>query len=113
MAGPSTVPPGSDRPIGEILGDLVEDGKAYARAELDVVKAIASDKASGFKVPFILFGAALLLAMAALNAFAVAVFVMLALLMKPLLAALAAFLLIGGTAALLAWLGAKKLGNVR
>ena len=55
------IPPGGERPIGEIVGDLVDEGKAYARAEFNVVKTIAATKAGEYKAPLILFGAALLI----------------------------------------------------
>ena len=106
------LPPGGERPIGEIVSDLVDDGKAYARAELNVAKAIASAKASALKAPAILLVASLFIAMAALNALAVAIFVLLAMVMNPVLAAILAFLLIGGTAAVLGWLGLEKLRKV-
>ena len=105
-------PPGGERPIGEIVSDLVDDGKAYARAELNVAKAIASAKVSALKVPAILLVAAVLIAMAALNALAVAIFILLALVMNPLLAAVLTFLLIGGTAGLLGWLGVERLRKI-
>jgi hypothetical protein len=103
------IPPGGERPIGEIVSDLVDEGKAYARAEFNVAKAIAASKASGLKAPLILLSAALLVGMAALNALAVAVFILFALMMRPLFAALLAFALIAGLAALLGWLGVQKL----
>lgn len=102
-------PPGGERPIGDIFSDIVDDGKAYARAELNLAKAVAAAKASAFKVPAILLVAATFVAMAALNALAVAIFVLLAMVMNDVLAAILAFLLIGGVAALLGWLGVKKL----
>ena len=102
-------PPVSERPIGDIVSDIVDDGKAYARAELDVAKATAVAKASALKTPAILLVAAMFVGMAALNALAVAIFVILAMVMSPLLAGLLAFLLIGGLAALLGWLGVQKL----
>ena len=103
------IPPGGERPIGEIVSDLVDEGKAYARAELNVAKAIAASKATRLKAPLILLTAALFVGMAALNALAVAIFILLALLMRPLFAALLAFLLIAGVAALLGWMGVQKL----
>lgn len=106
---PDPLPPGGERPIGEIVSDLVDEGKAYARAELELAKAIAASKASGLKAPLVLLAAALFVAMAALNALAVAIFFMLAMVMKPILAALLAVLLIAGVAGLLAWLGVSKL----
>lgn len=105
-------PPTSERPIGDIVSDLVDDGKAYARAELSLAKAMAAAKASAFKAPAILLVAATFVGMAALNALAVAIFVLLAMVMSPLLAGVLAFLLIGGIAALLGWLGVRKLRSV-
>ena len=110
MLKPADPPPtGGERPIGEIVSDLVDDGKAYARAELNLAKAIAMAKANALKAPAILLVAATFVAMAALNALAVAIFVALSLLRSPLLAGIVAFALIGGLAALLAWLGVEKL----
>jgi hypothetical protein len=103
------LPSGEERPIGDIVSDLVDDGKAYARAELNLAKAIASSKAAAFKAPMILLVAAALIGMAALNALAVAIFILLAMVMSPLLAAVLDFVLVGGTAALLGWLGVEKL----
>jgi len=103
---------GEERPIGEIVGDLVDEGKAYAKAELNLVKAMAAAKARALKTPAILLGAAAVLALAAVNALAVAVFVLLAMVMPPLLAAILAFALIGGTAGLLGWLGVRKLKDL-
>lgn len=107
------LPPEDERPIGEIVGDIVDDGKAYARAELEVAKAIATAKAKALKVPAILLVAATFIAMAALNALALAIVITLALLMPPLLAGIVACLLIGAVAALLGWLGVEKLRKVQ
>ena len=107
------LPPGGERPVGEIVRELVDDGKAYARAELNVVKTIASAKAEGVKLPAILFGAALFIGMAALNVLAFTVFVGLAMIMNPVLAGLVAFLLVAGAAGLLAWIGVQKIRKMR
>ena len=106
-------PPRDERPIGDIVGDLVDEGKAYAKAELNVAKAIATAKAQAFKAPTILLVSAAFIGMAALNALAVAIMIALALVMNPLLAGLLAFVLIGGVAALLAWLGVEKLKDLK
>ena len=98
-----------ERPIGEIVSDLVDEGKAYARAELNLAKATALAKVEGFKVPAILLAAAALVGMAAINVLAVAIFVALALVMSPVLAGLLAFALVAGAAALLAWLGVRRM----
>lgn len=105
-------PAGEERPIGEIVGDLVDEGKAFAKAELDLAKAVAAARAQALKAPAILLAAAALIGMAALNALAVAIFILLAMVMPPLLAALLSFLLIAGTAGLLGWLGVRKLKDL-
>lgn len=102
-------PPVSERPIGDIVSDIVDDGKAYARSELNLAKAMAAAKAGEFKVPAILLVAATFVGMAALNLLAIALFVLLGMVMNPVLAAVLAFLLVGGTAALLGWIGYQKL----
>jgi hypothetical protein len=100
--------PGDERPIGELVHELVEDGKAYAQAELGVAKAIATAKAGSLKVPAILLGAALLFAQAAVTVLAVAVFLGLLALMGPVLAGLVAFLIFAGAAGALAWFGVER-----
>ena len=100
--------PGDERPIGELVHQLVEEGKDYAQAELGVVKAIASAKAGSLQVPAILLGAALLFAQAAVTVLAVAVFLGLLALMGPVLAGLLAFVIFAGGAAALAWFGVQK-----
>jgi len=101
--------PGPDRPIGEIVGQLVDDGKAYARAEVEVAKAIAAAKARALILPGILFGAAVLLAITSLSALAIGLFFALYAYMPALLAGLLAFVILAGIAALLGWLGAIRL----
>jgi hypothetical protein len=103
------IPPGGERPIGEIVSDLVDEGKAFARAEFNLAKTVATARASRLKTPLILLTAALFVGMAALNALAVAIFIVLAMAMTPILAGLLAFILIAGVAALLGWLGIQKL----
>lgn len=106
-------PPRDERPIGEIVGELVDEGKAYARAELDLAKAIASAKAKALKAPAILLVAAAVVAMGAVNALCVAIFFALATLMSPLIAGLATFVLVGAVAGFLGWLGIEKLRSLK
>jgi Putative Actinobacterial Holin-X, holin superfamily III len=101
--------PENDRPVGQLVHELIEDGKAYARAELEVVKAIATAKADALKVPAILFGVAFLLALAAITALAVGVAMGLATLIGPLAGGIVAFLLFATVAGGLGWYGAKRL----
>lgn len=99
----------SDRPIGDLVHELVEDGKAYARAEVEVVKAIAGAKAKALKLPVLLFGIAFLLSVAAIVGLAVGVAMALATLIGPLAGGIAAFLIFAAIAAGLAWYGAERL----
>jgi small-conductance mechanosensitive channel len=95
--------PGSERPIGDLVQQLVEDGKAYAHAELGVAKAVASAKADSVKLPSILFGAAFLMLQAAATVLAVALFLALLPLVGAILAGLLAFAIFAGIAAGLGW----------
>jgi hypothetical protein len=92
-----------DRPIGDLVSQLVDDGKAYAEAELGVAKAIASAKADRLKTPAILLGGAFLLAQAAVTVLAVALFLALLPMIGPLLAGIAAFAIFAGLAAGIGW----------
>jgi len=110
MLKPTDTPPGgNDRPIGELVSQLVDDGKAYAQAEIDLVKAIAADKAADARTAAILLGLALIVAFGAIVALCVGIVLALAAVMEPLLAGIVAFILIGGIAAILGWLGAQKI----
>ncbi len=110
-AEPVPSEPGDERPIGELVHQLVEDGKAYAQAEIGVAKAIASAKAGVFKLPAILFGAAFLLLQAAVTVLAVAIFLAMLPPMGALLAGLVAFLVFGGIAGGLGWWAVQVIGR--
>lgn len=99
----------SDRPIGELVQELIEDGKAYARAEADVVRAILTSKVKAAKTPSILFGTALLLLLAAVVGLAVGVALALATLIGPLAGGFVTFLLFAAVAGALGWFGARRL----
>jgi len=101
--------PEDERPIGEVVSDLVEQGKAYAKAEVELAKAQALAKVGELKVPAILLFSALLFAQAAVTVLAVAVALGLAPLIGPFGGGLVAVLFAGGVAALLGWLGVQKL----
>ena len=107
---PSAQP--NDQPVGELISRAIEDGKAYARAELNVVKAIAEEKVSALKAPAIALVAALLLAQAAIIAFALGVTLALATLVGPLLAGVIGLVLFVGLAGGLAWWAVSKVRSV-
>ena len=104
------VPPSADhdRPIGELVHELIEDGNAYARAEIGVVKAMATAKVAALKLPAILFGAAFVLLLAAISALAYGVAAGLATLIGPLAGGVVAFLLFAAVAGALIWVGMNK-----
>jgi hypothetical protein len=101
---------GEERPVGELVHQLVEQGKSYAQAELGLAKAIAASKAQAYKLPAILLATAFLIVQAAVTVLAVAVFVALAGSIGPLLAGLAAFLIFAGIAGGLGYLAVTKMG---
>ena len=99
----------NDRPIGELVHQLIEDGKAYARAEAEVAKSIAAAKANALKIPAILLGGAFLLGLGAIVALAVGVALGLATLIGPLAGGVLAFILFAALAGGLGWYGIKRL----
>ena len=101
----------NDRPVGELVHQLVEQGKAYALAELGVAKAIAASKAQSFKVPAILLGTAFLLLQSAFGVLGVALFLALLPLMGSLFAGIAAFLLFAALAGGLAYVAVQMIGT--
>jgi uncharacterized integral membrane protein len=108
MLKPAEPTPPPERPIGELVHELVEEGKAYARAELDLGKAIGIAKAKALALPAGLLIAALFVAMAALNALAVGVVLALATLIGPLLAGIVGLLIFAAIAGGLAWWGIER-----
>ena len=106
---PDPTPGDTDRPVGELVHELIEDGKAYARAEVGLVKAMATAKANALKLPTILFGIAFLLSLAAITALAVGAAMGLATLIGPLAGGVVAFLLFVAVAGGLAWYGVARL----
>lgn len=104
--GPSA---GGDRSFGELATQLIDDAKAYAQAEVDLAKAIAADKVSGLRIGGILLVAAAFVALGAINALCIAIYVALAALMAPILAGIVTFVLVGALAGLLGWLGYSRL----
>jgi hypothetical protein len=101
-------PPPPERPIGELVHELIEDGKAYARAEIDLARAIATAKGKALILPAILFGLTVIFALAAITALAVGVVMGLAKFIGPLAAGFIGLLIFAGIAGGLAWWGAER-----
>lgn len=106
-ADPSPQPP--EPPIGDLVHQLIDDAKAYARAEVGLVKTIAASKGKAVAVPLGLFGAALFIVMAAINALAVGVVIALSKFIGPLAAGVVGMLIFAGIAGALGWFGYQRL----
>ena len=106
-----TPPDGLAEPDGlaALFGRARSEALAWLEAEVELYKTIGLEKASAWKLPAILLGAALFLAHAALLALVATLFVGLAQLMNPALAGLLTALIFGGTAAILARVGLARL----
>ena len=88
-----------ERPVGELVHELIEDGKAYARAE----------KAKAIALPAGLLVTALLVAQAAITVLAVTLLAALSSRLGPVGAGLIAFLVFAGLAGGLASFAVQKL----
>jgi hypothetical protein len=101
--------PPADRPVGELVHELIENGKSYARAEIGLVKAIATAKGKALVLPVALFVAAFLIGMTALTALAVGVVLALATLIGPLAAGFVGMLIFAAIAGVLGWWAYSRL----
>lgn len=98
-----------DESIGELANRLIEDGRAYARAELDLVKRIARHRTAKAKSGAILLGIGITLLLCSLTALVLALVLGLATLIGPFGAGMAVFLVLAIAGGLLAMSGAKGL----
>jgi len=98
-----------EKPIGELFGQLIDEGKAYAKAELGLAKARAEAKADEIKWPAILLFSALLFAQAAVTVAAITVAAALAGVIGRIPGWIVAFLLTAGVAYLLFAVAMAKL----
>lgn len=73
-----------EKSIGELFGQLVDEGKAYAKAELGLVKAEAEAKVEGARKPAIFGAAALLFLIAGVVVLSITLALALATLIGPL-----------------------------
>jgi protein-S-isoprenylcysteine O-methyltransferase Ste14 len=104
---PGPQPP--ERPIGELVHELIDNGKAYARAELDLYKAIAAAKGKALAIPAAMFVAAFTCILAAVTALALGVVIALETFIGPLAAGFVGMLIFAAIAGLLGWAGYQRL----
>lgn len=99
-----------EKPIGELVQQLVDDGKAYARAEIDVAKAMATAKAKQAAVPAAMVGGAFLLAQAAAVMLAFALFGAIYTIVGPVVAGILTAAVFVGAAYLLVRAAQRRFG---
>jgi hypothetical protein len=102
-------PPPPERPIGELVQELIENAKVYARAEIGLAKAIAAAKGKALAIPAAMFGVAFICALAAITALAVGVVLALETFIGPLAAGFVGMLIFAAMAGLLGWTGYSRL----
>lgn len=100
-----------DVPIGQLFSQLVDDGKRYARAEVELAKAKAQEKAEPVKWAAIFGGAAVTLALSAVTALLVGLILSLAPLVGPFGATLIVVLVTFAIAGLLGYLAYKQVAG--
>jgi hypothetical protein len=111
-ADSGTPPPSSEPTVGELVHQLIEEGKAYAHAEIGLAKAIATSKGKALILPAALFGSAFILALAAVTALAVGVVIALAKFVGPLFAGFIGLILFTALAGVCGWYGAQRMKRV-
>jgi Putative Actinobacterial Holin-X, holin superfamily III len=109
MLKPADPGPQSERPIGELVSELIDEGKAYARAELGLVKAIAAAKGKALAWPAGLFLLALIVVQSAVTILGVGIFMAALRPLGPILAALLASLIFLAIAGAIGWYCAQRL----
>jgi len=109
MLKPVEPPQPHERPIGELVHELIENGKAYARAEFDLYKKIAAAKGKALAIPAAMFVVAFIFALAAVTALAVGVVIALERFVGPLAAGFLGMVIFAVIAGLLGWAGYQRL----
>lgn len=94
--------------LGDLFHRLVEDGKTYARAEVNYYKTVGTERASALKMPVILGVLGILFAHAAFLALCATLFVALASLMSDTLAGLLTVVILAGVGGALGYLAYSK-----
>jgi uncharacterized membrane protein YqjE len=104
-------PPESDRSIGELIEQVLDDALDYGRAEIELLKVRAREVAEDYLRAAILFGIAAVLALAGVVTLFVGIAIALARWIGALGGAIVSTSLAAGIAALLAWIALRELGK--
>lgn len=102
-----------EKPIGELFGQLIDEGKAYAKAELGLAKVTAEAKAEAAKKPAVLGAAALLFLIAGVVVLCMTLALALTTLIGPLAGGLIAALVTFGIAGLLYLLARQEMEKLK
>ena len=102
-----------EKPIGELFGQLIDEGKAYAKAELGLAKVTAEAKAEAAKKPAVLGAAALLFLIAGVVVLCMTLALALTTLIGPLAGGLTAALVTFGIAGLLYLLARQEVEKLK
>ena len=105
--------PDDDRPIGELIGQLYDDGRAYARAEIELWKAKGRAEVGRYRAAALFGAAGAALALAALVAFAMTLVIGFARLIGPFGGGAAAVVILGLGAYVLFNFARQRLEEVR
>ncbi|MFL6765850.1 MAG: phage holin family protein [Sphingomicrobium sp.] len=106
-ADPGPTPP--ERPVGELVQELLEEGKAYARAEIGLARALATAKGKALAWPAGLFLMALIVLQSAVTALAAGLVIALERFIGPLAAGFVGMLVFAAIAGGLGWWGYQRL----
>lgn len=102
-----------EQPIGELFAKLIDEGKAYAKAELGLVQAKAEAKVEGAKKPVMLGAAAVLFLIAGVVVLSMTLSLALATQIGPLAGGLIAALVTFAIAYVLYYLATQKLEKLK
>jgi hypothetical protein len=102
-----------EKPIGELFGRLIDEGKAYAKAELGLAKATAEARVEGAKKPVLLGAAAALFLIAGVVVLCMTLALALATLIGPLAGGLIAAMVSLAIAYALYYLATRELEKLK
>lgn len=99
---------GEPESVGDLVHRLVEDGKTYAKAEVNYYKTVGTERGKALVTPAILGVLALLFVLGAFGALCATLFVALAGVMKDWLAGLLTVVILAAIAGVLGYLAYSK-----
>lgn len=105
-------PEAAEEGVGELIGRLVEDGKGFARAEIEYYRTLAASKVGEARAGLILGITALVIAFCSVTALLVGLILSLTPLVGPGLATLIVIVVALALAGLLGWLAYRHIARL-